>query len=275
MDLLVESLEVADLSLGEASLPLGELLLELVLVVLLEEIVVGLDVGTEDVISVLLSVVSTGSLALLSDGLASLTGGDLLLLSVVAWESLGVVGDVNSTINSTLEGTEDSITSGSSNKTNIEESLEGALVLVNTLLIDIEEFTVSFLNTLIEVVETKLGQESSGDEETGGVGGGIVGKTSLETESLELSGVSLSEDLITLDGSVDHLNNDSAVGSSNAESVLLGIVLVLVLLDKSSSGLVVSLSLSSPSELDLISGVVSVTLEDLDETHVVKLGGIK
>ena len=66
----------------------------------------------------------------------------------------------------------------------------------------------------------------------------------------------MAEDSIALDGSVDDLDDDSAVGSSNSESVLLGVVLVLVLLNESSSGLVVGLSLSSPPVLDLESGVV-------------------
>ena len=269
VNLLVEGLDVGSLCLGEGSLPLGELLLEEILVLLLEEIHVGLDVVTEDVVSVLLGVVGAVGLALLDDLLASLSGGLLLLLEVVAGESLGVVGHVDATINCTLEGTEDSVAGGGSNETDVEESAEGSLLFVDSLgAVDIKELTISSLNTLVEAIKLEILEESTGNEETGSVGGGVVGETSLETESLELLGVSLSEDSIALDGGVDDLNDDAAVCSSDAQSVLLGVVLVLVLLDQSSSGLVVSLSLASASELDLISGVVRSGLHGLDECHV-------
>ena len=236
VDLLVESLEGGNLSLGKVGFPAGELLLEGVLVVLLQSVEVGLDVGTEDVVSVLLGIVNAANLALLLDSLASLSSDSLLLLEVVAGESLGVVGDVDTAINSTLEGTEDSVTGGGSNETNIEESSEGTSVLIDALLVNVEEFTVSSLNTLVDVIQAELGEESSGEEETSGVGGSVVGKTSLETELLELEGVSLGENLITLDGGVDNLDDDSSVGPSYGQSVLLGVVLILVLLDESSSG---------------------------------------
>ena len=169
VDLLVESLEGGNLSLGKGSFPAGELLLESVLVVLLQSVEVGLDVGTEDVVSVLLGIVNAADLALLGDGLASLSSDSLLLLEVVAGESLGVVGNVDTAINSTLEGTEDSVTGGGSNETNIEESSEGTSVLIDALLVNVEEFTVSSLNTLVDVIQAELGEESSGEEETGGV----------------------------------------------------------------------------------------------------------
>ena len=269
VDLLVEGLEGGNLSLGQSSFPAGELLLEPVLVLLLEEIEVGLDVGTEDVVSVLLGVVRAGGLALLNDGLASLSGGCFLLLDVVAGESLGVVGHVDATVNCTLEGTEDSVTGGGSDETNIEESAEGASVLVDALIVDVEELAVGSLNTLVEVSHAEVGEESSGDEEAGGVGGGVVGETSLEAEPSELLGVSLAEDSIALDGGVDDLDDDPAVGAADNKSVLLGLVLVLVLLDQSSSCLVVGLSFSSSSVLNLISGEVRSGLDCLDEGHCV------
>lgn len=267
VNLLVESLNVGSLCLGEGGLPVGELLLEEILVLLLEEIHVGLDVGTENVVSVLLGVVGAAGLALFDDSLASLSGGLLLLLKVVAGESLGVVGHVDAAINCTLEGTEDSVAGGGSNETDVEESSERSLLFVDGVLlsVDIEELTISSLNTLVETVKLEVLEESSGNEEAGGVGGGVVGETRLESESLELLGVSLSKDSIALDGGVDDLNDDAAVGSSDAQSVLLGVVLVLVLLDESSSGLVVSLSLASASELNLESGVVRSGLHGLDE----------
>jgi hypothetical protein len=163
---------------------------------------------------------------------------------------------VDATVNCTLEGTEDSVTGGGSDETNIEESAEGASVLIDALVVDVEELAVGSLNTLVEVSHAEVGEESSGDEETGGVRGGVVGETSLETELLELLGVSFAENSIALDGGVDDLDDNLGVGAADAESVLLGLVLVLVLLDESPSCLVVGLSFSSSPVLNLISGEV-------------------
>lgn len=254
--LLVKGLEVSDLSSGQGLFPAGELLLEFGAVIFLEEIHVGLDVSTEDVVSVLLGVVSTGDLAFLGNGLASLSSDGLLLLEVVAGESLGVVGHVDASVNGSLEDTEHSGSGGGSHETDVEQCSEWASVFIDSLLVDIEEFTVGCLDTLVEVVHSELGEESSSDEETGGVASSIVGETSLETVLLEVGGVGLAEDSIALDGGVDDLDDDLGVGPADAESVLLGVVLVLVLLDESSSCLVIGLSFSSPSILYLISGVM-------------------
>jgi hypothetical protein len=70
-----------------------------------------------------------------------------------------------------------------------------------------------------------------------------------------------------LDGSIDNLSNDSSVGSSYNKSVFLGVILVLILLDESSSGVVISLSFSSSSVLDLESLEVSLVLYGLNECH--------
>lgn len=265
VDLLVEGFHVGDLGGVEVLGPSAELLLELGGVVLLELVHVGLDVETEDVLSVFLGVVSALGLAFLDD-LASLSCGNGSLLEVVAWESLGVVGDVDASVNSALHGSEHSVSSGGSDETNVEKSLERSSVFVDAFFVDVEELSVGF-NTLVDVSHAEGSEESSGAEETSSVGGSVVGVTSFESESSELLGISLAEHLVSLDGSVDDLSDDSSVGSSDAESVLLGVVLVLVLLDESSSGEVVGLSFSSASELDLVSGVVRRSLDGLDECH--------
>ncbi len=64
------------------------------------------------------------------DVLAVDTSIELLGLLVVAWEAAVAVGDGKTTINSTLEGTEDAGTSGGANKTDIEVGAEGAALLL-------------------------------------------------------------------------------------------------------------------------------------------------
>lgn len=78
----------------------------------------------------------------------------------------------------------------------------------------------------------------------------------------------MSEDSISLDGGVDDLSDDSGGGDSDDESVLGGVVFVLILLDQSLSGVVVSLSLTSSEEFGLVSHEVSFVLDELDKGHL-------
>jgi hypothetical protein len=269
VDLLVEGLEVGGLALGHGSFPALELLGVFIFVGLLEEFHVVLDVDSVDVVSVLLGVVDVGLGGLLGGCFSSLSSGGSSLLDVVAGESLGVMGNEDSSVNGALHGSEDSVSSGGSNETDIEESLErSSFLLDEVLLVEVEEFSISSLNSLVEGVHAEVSEQSSGEQETGRVGSGVVGKTTVEAESSELEGISLAEDSISLDGGEDDLGDDSLVGSSDNKSVLLGFVLVLVLLNKSSSGVVVSLSLSSSSEFDLESRVVGSCLDNFEETHI-------
>jgi len=123
------------------------------------------------------------------------------------------------------------------------------------------------LDVSLLVFDIELSEESSGGEETGGIGGGVVGETGGDSESLELEGVGGGFDLISGDGGVDDLADDSLVGSSDNESPLGGVVLVLSLSGKSLSLVVVGLTLSSSSEFDLESLVIGVVLLYLDEGH--------
>jgi len=83
---------------------------------------------------------------------------------------------------------------------------------------------------------------TAGDQETDRVGGGPVGKTVLNTVSLELVGVGSDEDLVTSDLGGDDLADDVAVGEANDQAVLGGVVLVLGLGDETLAGVVVGLS---------------------------------
>ena len=82
--------------------------------------------------------------------------------------------------------------------------------------------------------------------------------------------------MITSEGGVDNLAYDLGAGAADNESELLAVVLVLVLEDEVTTGLVVGLSFASASVLDLESGVVRSGLHGLDECHVnFKLAAIK
>lgn len=173
--------------------------------------------------------------------------------------------NVNTSVGNALKGGEDLGTSSCGLKSDIEDDLEGSSVLL------ILGGIVSLLNGSVAGVrgiETDLLEESSGDEETGSISSGIVVETGGDIESSEFVGVSLGEDLISLDGGVDHLSDDSGGGDSDNKSVLGGVVFVLILLNESLSCEVVSLSLTSSEEFGLISHEVSFVLDELDEGHL-------
>lgn len=126
-------------------------------------------------------------------------GVEFLGLGVVTRESLLAVGDEDTTVRGTLHGTEDTGTSGSASETDIEVALEGTGLVVTEGLNELE-LTSGLNNTLVLVGKAKLGEGSSGNEETGSVTGGPVGETVLDAVSGELLGGSVGEDNVTLGG---------------------------------------------------------------------------
>merc|ERR1712070_1073421 len=98
------------------------------------------------------------------------------------------------TIGSTLHNTEGTVASGGTNKTNIKEGLEWAIIAS----LDLEVLTVSLLLTFEQSVHLLEVQETTGEEQTCGVASGVVGKTSSEAELLELSRGGLGHDVVTL-----------------------------------------------------------------------------
>lgn len=93
----------------------------------------------------------------------------LLGLWVVSGETLLVVGNVNTTVTSTLEGTEHTGTSRSTLETNVKVTLErpGSIFLIESL--GQRKLAIGFSNTLILVSKTQFGQGTTSDEETSGV----------------------------------------------------------------------------------------------------------
>ena len=227
VDLSEEILNGFSLRSSKGGTPLGELLVELFSALFLEVFHVSVDVFTED-----------SSLVVFRDVFLGFT---FFSRFSVSGESRFRVRNVDTTVASSLENTEDSVTSGSSDETGIQNSLEGLSVL--DIIFNVEVFSVNLSLTSVNSVQTDLLEESSSQEETSGVGSSVGSETSGETELSEFEGVSSAEDLVALDGGVDDLSDDSLVGSSGDESVLGGVVFILILDDQSLSGVVVSESL--------------------------------
>lgn len=167
-------------------------------------------------------------------------GVEGLVLEIVAGVALVVVGDVEATIDSTLERGEHAGSGGGAHEADVEEALERlALVLVRLDVVIIADVVGV---TLVRLREVVLGKEATSAEKSGGVGGGIVGEASLHAELRELVRVRRADGHVSLDGGVDHLADHIAVGEADGEPVLGGVVLVLVLEDQALAGVVVRLA---------------------------------
>jgi hypothetical protein len=244
MDLLVELFNGLGSALGEGLEPSLEL--DILFLSSLKGLQVLVNVNSQN---------SFSELDVVSFGLAG----------IIAREAGSGVRNVHTSISNTLKGSEDLRAGSGGLKTDIENDFEGSSVLLILRgIVVLLDGGVSSIGS----VKSDLFEESSGNEETSGIGGSIVVETSGNSESSEFVGVSLGEDLITLDGGVDDLSDDSGGGDSHDESVLGGVVFVLILLNQSLSGEVVSLSLTSSEEFGLVSHEVSFVLDELDEGHL-------
>jgi len=203
VDLFVKIFAGLDLGGGESLGPVGELSLEFLTIFLLEGLHVFSDVGTEDSCSVCFGIEFSGD-SLFTSRFTSLVFNLSDSSSGVTWESLGLMWYVKSTIACSLKNTEDSGTGGGSLETNIEKSLEWSLIII-TVIIDVEVFSVDISGGFVKVVKTNLFQKSSSEKETGGISGSVVGKSSGETVSLELGRISSAQNSISSHGGEDNL----------------------------------------------------------------------
>jgi len=232
-----------------------------------------LDVGTELALVRLLAFLLQAT-HVLSDVVAKNTGAVgfsvvFTRFGVIAWEAASAVGNVKSAINSTLESTEDIGASGCTAKTNIEEALEGSTLTINRF--NVILFTIDLLLSFVETVQLKNLERTTSQKKTRAVGSRVVGQTDLHTKVRQLVRVSAAEDTIAIHAGIDDLADDVLVGETDDKAVLGSVVLVLVLPDKAFTGKVISLSLTTPAELDLEPLEVSLVLGDLYKTHALAL----
>ena len=248
--LSVKGLDIVHLGGLQALSPLGELLVEVFLALFLEFLHVVVDMDTEDAVSVDFSFVSVV----------------LVFILVGTGETLGVVGDVQTTVNGSLEGTEDSVTSGGGHQTDVQDGLEGVLA-IHVVVDHGVVFTVDFSLAFVLLVQFVFLEESAGAEETGGISGGIVGQTAGDSVLLEFAGLGLGNDLVTFKSGKDNLANDLVGGDTGHESILGSVVFILVLHGETLAGIIISLAFSSSSEFGLEALEVGVVLVDFDENH--------
>lgn len=184
-------------------------------------------------------------------------GVELLGLDVVTGETAVGVGDEDTTVGGTLHGSEDTVTGGGTDKTNIEEGLEGAaLAIIGLDGLGEGVLTGSLLDTLELLVKVELLENTTGKEQTGGVGSSPVGKTLVDAVLGELVGVGRGKNLVTGNLGVDDLGDDVAVGEANNHAVLGRVVLVLGLGDQALASIVVGLTLAAATVLSLEATII-------------------
>lgn len=84
-------------------------------------------------------------------------GVEILGFGIVAGETLGAVGNVNSTIDGSLHGAEDASTGGGAGQTDIEASAECTWSIVN--IFNIEDSSSNFSAALVDGVQLELLQQ--------------------------------------------------------------------------------------------------------------------
>jgi len=247
-------------------LPLAELLLEGAWVILFEQIVVLLHVDAHDVFEMLLGREDGLGLLLLLLGTALLLANlNLRFLPSESREALIVMRHVEAAIAGALHGSENAVTGGRSHETDIEVSLEWSPLVF--LIFDVVMLAIGVLLALELGVNLFVLEEATGEKQASGVGSGVVGQTALDAVVRELFRVGGRHGHVTLDGRVDNRGDDAPVRESDDESVLLGVILVLVVDDESLAGVVVGLALSSSSELGLVPLRVCLVLQNFHKSH--------
>lgn len=191
-------------------------------------------------------------------------GREFLGFSVITGEALFVVGDLKSTVNSSLHDGENTGTSGGAAKTNIKIAVEWARSIIN--LLNLKHLTIGILLSNVLGVQLKLVKETASAEETNAIRRSVVGQSSLNSVPGELMSIGSGEDVISLNLSSNDLAGNVAVGETNNEPVLGAVVLVFVLGDQPLAGTVVGLSFAPTPVFNLVALEVSLVLNNLDES---------
>jgi hypothetical protein len=144
------------------------------------------------------------------------------------------VWNVKTSIGGTLQGTEDTASSGGGFASNIQESTEGTLVLIDFVnvvgtlsYLGLDDISINLVVALIDIVEANLLKKTPGTQESSTVGGGVVFKTNLQSRPRQLVGTGTGQNTIAIDQSVGNLANNLLVGETNDKAVLGRLVLVL------------------------------------------------
>ena len=106
---------------------------------------------------------------------------------------------------------------------------------------------------------------STSKQQSSAVSGGVISQPDLDTITRELMCVSGTDNYISLDSGIRYLTCYVFVGEADDHPVFRSVVFAFVLDTQAFPGIVVSLALSPPLELGLVSLEVSFVLDDFDK----------
>jgi len=160
---------------------------------------------------------------------ASLVGSSIerLGISVESRKSLITVRNVKSTVTRALHGAKNFSTSGGVLDSNIEQSTERSLLVVDltnkvSAAIDNSGHNIAswLLNTSVSLIKANLLQKTASQQKSSAVSSSIVLQTSGQTVLDQLLGRSRTQNLVTVDLGVDNLADNITVGESHNQTVL-------------------------------------------------------
>jgi len=163
------------------------------------------------------------------DDFAQKFGIEFLGILVKTEEAFLTVRNVQTSIQSSFESTEDSRSSGSSCKSDVEKGQERTRTLIQRLDGVVTAKIVRFGVSLIFGVKSDLLQVSSSQEKSCGIGSSIIGQSDRDSKSRKLMSVSSSHDNISSDLSISDLADHISVGKSDNITIFGRVIFVLVL----------------------------------------------
>jgi len=98
---------------------------------------------------------------------------NIVSIFFISGEFVIVVGNIETSISSSFKSSENSVTNGGVSKTNIKNSFERSSV--RNILMGRIVFSIDGALSWVQLFKGSLFKESSGEEESGGIGSRIVG----------------------------------------------------------------------------------------------------
>merc|ERR1711994_1109202 len=140
------------------------------------------------------------------------------------------MGNVETSINSSLHGGKDLGSSRGPSQTNIKTGAECSRSIV--IVLDSVHGAINVGVALVHRVQLELLEDSASEQESRAVGGGVVGEADLHAIPGQLVAVGGADDDVTLEPGVGNLTSHVSVGAPHNHPVLRCIVFILVLDDE-------------------------------------------
>mmetsp|Transcript_59790 Transcript_59790/g.123709 ORF Transcript_59790/g.123709 Transcript_59790/m.123709 type:complete len:218 (-) Transcript_59790:27-680(-) len=189
----------------------------------------------------------------------------LFICCLEAREVLGAMRNVKTTINRTLQRSPHSMAHASSADPNVQNALEGPLLVV--FIFDVVVLTIELLLSLELLIQAESLQDSSGQQEPGGISRRIVLMAGRDAKASELVGRSCCNHDIPPQSRIRALADAPSVGKTNHQAILPIVELILVLANHLPASMVVRLPLSPPPPRHLEPLEVGRILQHLHKRH--------